>query len=101
MFSICYAPDYHLLRGAAADGACVAQLLLLEGHAAARNTGQLLHLQLAGLVAAPHGLDEAAAAVLDDVLHLVHRVGDIGVLVQVALGLVEEKTKAVLCLLVK
>ena len=64
-------------------------MLLLERDAAAGHTGLVLHLELAGEVAAPHGLDEAAVFLLQ-LLGLGQRVRGIGVLVEVALGLVEQ-----------
>ena len=58
-FLICNAPNDHLVGLFAADGAYVADMLLLKGHAARRHTGHFLDLLLAGEVAAPHGLDVA------------------------------------------
>ena len=64
-------------------------MLLLKRDAAAGHTGLFLHLELAGEVAAPHGLDEAAVFLLQ-LLGLGQRVRGVGVLVKVALGLVEQ-----------
>ena len=47
----------------AADGAGVADLLLLEGDAAGGNSGNFLELVFAGAVAAPHGVDKSAFGV--------------------------------------
>ena len=57
--SICLAPVHHLLRRLSAADAGLAQVLLLEGHAAGCRRGVFLDLVLAGLVAAPHGFHEA------------------------------------------
>ena len=64
-------------------------MLLLKRDAAAGHAGLVLHLELAGEVAAPHGLDEATVFLLQ-LLGLGQRVRGIGVLVEVALGLVEQ-----------
>ena len=46
----------------AADRAGVRNMLLLKRHAAARHAGFFLDLLLAGLIAAPHGLDKAGVS---------------------------------------
>ena len=51
-----------MLGGLAADGAGVAQVLLLQGDAPGGYAGFLLHAQLALQIAAPHGLGKAALA---------------------------------------
>ena len=55
---VCDAPVDHLFRGLAADRAGIAEMLLLERHAAGGHAALLLHLQLALQLAAPHRLDE-------------------------------------------
>ena len=62
-------------------------MLLGEGHAPGGHAGLLLHLDFAGLVAAPHGLDEAAVLLLK-LLGLLQGIGGVDVLLQVLLGLV-------------
>ncbi len=54
--------------------------------AAAGHTGLVLHLELAGEVAAPHGLDEAAVFFLK-LLRLVDGIGGVAMLVQILLRL--------------
>ena len=63
------APVDHLLGRLAADGACIAKILLCKGHAAGGHTGHFLHLQFALQFAAPHGLDEAAVLLLQMISH--------------------------------
>ena len=83
--SIGYAPVDHGLGGFAADGADVADLLLLKGHAAAGQARFFLHLQLAVEVAAPHGLDVAGIGGGQG-LHFVHGLGGPGALFAVFEG---------------
>ena len=75
-----------MLGGLAAAGTGIAQVFLLEGDAAGGHAGLFLHIQLALKLAAPHGLYEAALALLK-LLSLLQRVGSIGVLVKVLLCL--------------
>ena len=54
----------------AADGALSGCAGLAEGHTPAGDANLLLHGHLAGQIAAPLGVDEAAAVFLDEVLDL-------------------------------
>ena len=80
-----HAPVDHGLGGLAAAGADIAQVLLLEGHAAAGQADFFLHLHLAGQVAAPHGLDVAGVG-LGQLLDLLHGGGCPGALLAVGEG---------------
>ena len=75
--SVCFAPIDHFVGVFAADGAGVADLLLLEGDAAGGNSGNFLELVFAGAVAAPHGFDKSAFGVgkLDEFVEIVCGIG--------------------------
>ena len=83
---ISHAPVYHVFGGLSADGAGVAQVLLGKGDAPGGDPGLLLHAQLTGLVAAPHGLGKAALGghLLSDLLQTGTGVG---VVLQIPLAL--------------
>ncbi|MPM40584.1 hypothetical protein SDC9_87228 [bioreactor metagenome] len=83
--SVGHAPVDHLVGGLAADGAGMAQLLLLKGHAAGGYPGLVLHPQLTLQIAAPHGLGKAALG-LHEGLDLLQASGGKGVFLQIALG---------------
>ena len=87
--SVCHAPVDHVLGRLAAAGAFLAEVLLLEGDAAAGHAGLLLHIELTLEVAAPHGLDEAAVLFLQR-LGLLERLRGENMAVEVGLRLVEE-----------
>ena len=62
---ICFAPIYHFGCGFSANGTNVCNVFLFKGHAAGRNACNFFKLFFTFAVAAPHGFDEAVAAVCD------------------------------------
>ena len=85
-----------LLCGLAAADAGVGNDLLLQGQATGANAGGLLDLVLAGLVAAPHSLDEAIAVLLQSGDDLVHGLAGVGFLLAVGQSLVVDAVISVL-----
>ena len=75
-----------MLGGFSAAGAGVAQVLLLKGDAPGGDASLLLHADLTGLVAAPHGLGKAAPG-SHFLFDLFQGGAGVGVVLQVALGL--------------